>query len=58
MSEETRKDVIAGHLGAVARVDTPVLERHLETCVADAFRLGRSEKAVIELAEIFSTART
>jgi DNA-binding FrmR family transcriptional regulator len=34
-----------------------VLEQHLETCVADAFREGRSEKTIKELGEIFSTAR-
>jgi CsoR family transcriptional regulator, copper-sensing transcriptional repressor len=42
---------------ALERVDALVLEQHLETCVADAFRQGRSEKTVKELAEIFSTAR-
>jgi len=42
---------------ALERVDALVLEHHLETCVADAFRQGRSEKTVKELAEIFSTAR-
>jgi len=42
---------------ALERVDAIVLEQHLETCVADAFRQGRSEKTVKELAEIFSTAR-
>ena len=42
---------------ALERVDALVLEQHLETCVADAFRQGRSEKTIKELAEIFSTAR-
>ncbi len=42
---------------ALERVDALVLEQHLETCVADAFRQGRSEKTVKELAEIFSTSR-
>jgi DNA-binding FrmR family transcriptional regulator len=42
---------------ALERVDALILEEHLETCVADAFRQGRSEKTVKELAEIFSTAR-
>ncbi len=42
---------------ALERVDALVLEGHLETCVADAFREGRSAKTVRELAEIFSTAR-
>jgi DNA-binding FrmR family transcriptional regulator len=34
-----------------------ILGSHLETCVADAFRDGRAEKTVAELAEIFNTAR-
>jgi DNA-binding FrmR family transcriptional regulator len=42
---------------ALERVDALVLEQHLETCVADAFRQGRAEKTIKELAEIFSTAR-
>ncbi len=42
---------------ALERVDGLVLGSHLETCVADAFREGRSEKTVKELAEIFNTAR-
>lgn len=42
---------------ALERVDALVLEGHLETCVADSFREGRSEKTIRELAEIFSTAR-
>jgi len=63
VNEESRKDVIArlrsiaGHLKAVERVDALVVKQHLETCVADAFRQGRSEKTIKELAEIFSTAR-
>jgi DNA-binding FrmR family transcriptional regulator len=42
---------------ALERVDALVLESHLETCVADAFREGRAGKTVRELAEIFATAR-
>ena len=42
---------------ALERVDALILGSHLETCVADAFREGRAEKTVAELAEIFSTAR-
>ncbi|HLZ47249.1 MAG TPA: metal-sensitive transcriptional regulator, partial [Candidatus Limnocylindria bacterium] len=42
---------------ALERVDAMILGSHLETCVADAFRQGRAEKTVQELAEIFSTAR-
>ncbi|MEK6620520.1 MAG: metal-sensitive transcriptional regulator [Chloroflexota bacterium] len=42
---------------ALERVDALILEGHLETCVADAFREGRSEQTVKELAEIFGTAR-
>lgn len=42
---------------AQERVDALVLEQHLETCVADAFRQGRSGRTIEELAEIFSTAR-
>ena len=42
---------------ALERVDGLVLGSHLETCVADAFREGRAEKTVQELAEIFNTAR-
>jgi CsoR family transcriptional regulator, copper-sensing transcriptional repressor len=42
---------------ALERVDAMILGSHLETCVADAFREGRAEKTVQELAEIFSTAR-
>jgi DNA-binding FrmR family transcriptional regulator len=42
---------------ALERVDALVLEQHLGTCVADAFRQGRSQQMVKELAEIFSTAR-
>ena len=42
---------------ALERVDALVLEQHLETCVADAFRQGRSEKTIKELAEIFTTSR-
>lgn len=42
---------------ALERVDSMILGSHLETCVADAFREGRAEKTVQELAEIFNTAR-
>ena len=42
---------------ALDRVDAMILGSHLETCVADAFRAGRAEKTVQELAEIFNTAR-
>jgi DNA-binding FrmR family transcriptional regulator len=42
---------------ALDRVDALALEQHLDTCVADAFRQGRAEKTVKELAEIFNTAR-
>ncbi len=42
---------------ALERVDALILEGHLETCVADAFREGHSEKTVKELAEIFATSR-
>lgn len=42
---------------ALERVDAMILGSHLETCVADAFREGRAEKTVQELAEIFNTAR-
>ncbi len=42
---------------ALERVDALLLEGHLRTCVADAFREGRSDETVKELAEIFNTAR-
>lgn len=42
---------------ALERVDGLLLEGHLRTCVADAFREGRSDETVKELAEIFNTAR-
>ena len=42
---------------ALERVDALVLASHLETCVADSFRQGRSEKTIKELADIFNTAR-
>lgn len=42
---------------ALERVDSLVLQGHLETCVADAFRQGRSDKTVKELTEIFNTAK-
>lgn len=42
---------------ALERVDALVLEQHLETCLADAFRQGRADKTIKELAEIFTTAR-
>lgn len=42
---------------ALERVDALLLEGHLRTCVADAFREGRSDQTVKELAEIFNTAR-
>ena len=42
---------------ALSRVDALLLEGHLRTCVADAFREGRSDETVKELAEIFNTAR-
>ena len=42
---------------ALERVDAMILGSHLETCVADAFRDGRAEKTVRELAEIFNTSR-
>lgn len=42
---------------ALARVDEVILEGHLETCVADSFREGRSRKTVGELLEIFRTSR-
>ena len=42
---------------ALERVDALILEEHLETCVADAFRQGKSDRTVKELAEIFTTAR-
>ena len=40
---------------ALERVDQMVLESHLQTCVSDAFREGRSAKTIKELADIFST---
>jgi len=42
---------------ALQRVDELVLEGHFETCVADAFREGRSKATVAELVEIFRTSR-
>ncbi len=42
---------------ALARVDELILESHLETCVADSFREGRSQKTVAELLDIFRTSR-
>ncbi len=42
---------------AMQRVDELVLEGHLETCVADAFREGRSQRTVGELLDIFRTSR-
>ncbi|MDE3111928.1 MAG: metal-sensitive transcriptional regulator [Chloroflexota bacterium] len=42
---------------ALERVDGLLLEGHLQTCVADAFREGRSGETVKELSEIFNTAR-
>lgn len=42
---------------ALERVDALLLEGHLRTCVADAFREGRSDQTVKELSEIFNTAR-
>lgn len=42
---------------AMQRVDELILEGHLETCVADSFREGRSQKTVGELLDIFKTAR-
>ncbi len=42
---------------ALERVDGLLLDGHLRTCVADAFREGRSDETVKELSEIFNTAR-
>lgn len=42
---------------ALTRVDELILEGHLETCVADAFREGRSKTTVGELLDIFRTSR-
>ena len=42
---------------AMQRVDELILEGHLETCVADSFREGRSKATVGELLDIFKTAR-
>ena len=42
---------------ALERIDALILGEHLETCVADAFRQGKAERTVKELAEIFTTAR-
>lgn len=42
---------------ALQRVDELILEGHLETCVADSFREGRSQKTVGELLDIFKTSR-
>ena len=42
---------------AMQRLDELILEGHLETCVADSFREGRSKAAVGELVEIFRTSR-
>jgi DNA-binding FrmR family transcriptional regulator len=42
---------------AMQRMDEQILEGHLETCVADSFREGRSKATVTELLEIFRTSR-
>jgi DNA-binding FrmR family transcriptional regulator len=42
---------------AMQRMDELILEGHLETCVADSFREGRSKATVGELLEIFRTSR-
>ena len=42
---------------ALQRVDELILEGHLETCVADSFREGRSKATVGELLDIFRTSR-
>lgn len=42
---------------ALQRLDELVLEGHLETCVADSFREGRSKTTVAELLDIFRTSR-
>ena len=42
---------------AMQKVDELVLEGHLETCVADSFREGRSARTIGELVDIFRTAR-
>lgn len=42
---------------ALERVDGLLLDGHLRTCVADAFREGRSDETVKELSEIFNTSR-
>jgi DNA-binding FrmR family transcriptional regulator len=42
---------------ALQRVDELILEGHLQTCVADSLREGRSKATVGELLEIFRTSR-
>ena len=42
---------------ALERVDALIIEGHLGTCVATAFRAGRAEKTIKELSEIFTTSR-
>ncbi len=42
---------------ALERVDAMILESHLETCVVDQFREGKSAKTIQELSEIFNTSR-
>lgn len=42
---------------AMQRIDELILEGHLETCVADSFREGRSKNTVAELVDIFRTSR-
>ena len=43
--------------GALDQVQKLLLARHVESCVADAFREGRSKATVAELVEIFRTSR-
>ena len=42
---------------ALQRVEVLIIEGHLGSCVAAAFRQGTAEKTIKELSEIFRTSR-
>jgi DNA-binding FrmR family transcriptional regulator len=42
---------------ALQKVETAILEGHLETCVPEGFREGRDQEMVRELFELFELSR-
>ena len=57
LEERANSDDLVELAVVLLELDELILEGHLETCVADSFREGRSKATVGELLDIFKTAR-